>query len=634
MGNDVTQVGNPDQPTTFSALRRLFFLNWLLALAILALHFTQVRWIGPGTVAFVLAAWIEYAALYLLPAFLPALLLAFALRRGGQWGAWIALTVATVLATATQLVLFVDTVIFRMYGYHLNGFVWNLLWTPGGIASMDADGATTRFASIVVAAVIALEALALRLACGFPKFWARLAPHRPRRAAWVAFALFLTIGVGERLAFGFANLLDYRPVIVAHDTFPFYLRTRIRKLASRLGYEMQRDLEVDLDVGSANLRYPLAPLQMRPDRKRWNIVWLVAESWRADTLDAEVMPQTNAFADQALRFRQHVSGGNGTRMGVFAMFYGLYGSYWFPFLNEGRGPVLIDQLLTDNYQFTVSTSAKFTFPEFDRTIWSKLPHEDLIEGDESKRGWENDRELVSRMLEKIDTRDPQRPFFTFHFFESPHAQYWFPPESVIRTPYSDEMNYATLDRSDMPLVKNRYLNAVHHLDSQLGRIFDHLRERKLLDDTLIVVTGDHGEEFMEKGRFGHHSTFSEEQIRTPLVLWIPGQAPRAIDDTSSHLDLPATVLHVLGAVNDPADYSLGIDLLGPTRRDHVIVADWDRLCLRDAQWKGIFPVHQRGFLGFEVTTKDDVPVDDRAAYRAGHVRELLEVMQGLARFTR
>jgi len=626
--------GRAGAATTGAALRRFALLNWLVALALLARNFGEVRWMGGATVAFVGAAWLEYALLYLLPAFVPALLLALALRRAGLGASRAPLWLAALLATATQLLLFVDSVVFRMFGYHLNGFVWNLIHTPGGIESMDADGATTRFAAVVLAAIVAVEAGALRLSLSAPRLWAWLAPRRPRRAAWLAFAAFMTAAGGERLAFSFASLLDFRPIVVAHDTFPCYGRTRIRKLASWMGFEMKREDEVKLALAAGNVRYPREPLRLADDRPRWNVVWLVAESWRADTLVPDVMPETDEFARGALRFRQHVSGGNGTRMGVFSMFYGLYGAYWFPFLAESVAPVAIDQLRADGYQFAVSTSAKFSFPEFDRTVWSRLPRGDLVEGDDRKRGWENDRELVTQLLARIDARDKSRPFFAFHFFESPHAQYWFPPESVIREPYCKEMNYATLAASDMPQVRNRYLNAVHHLDSQLGRIFQHLCDRGLLDDTIVVVTGDHGEEFMEKGRYGHHSTFSEEQIRTPLILSIPGVAPRVIDAVSSHLDLAPTVLHALGVVNPPSDYSLGVDLLGEARRESVVVADWDHLCVRDATSKGIFPVTQRGFLGYEVTTKDDAPVDDHAAWRAAHLKELLEVTEGLSRFTR
>ena len=77
------------------------------------------------------------------------------------------------------------------------------------------------------------------------------------------------------------------------------------------------------------------------------------------------------------------------------------------------------------------------------------------------------------------------------FFETPHARYYFPPESVIRTPYPDDINYFALSReqlaSQIHLIKNRYINSVHHLDSQFGRVFDYLKKNDLLDLSLIHI---------------------------------------------------------------------------------------------------------------------------------------------------
>ena len=101
---------------------------------------------------------------------------------------------------------------------------------------------------------------------------------------------------------------------------------------------------------------------------------------------------------------------------------------------------------------------------------------------------------------------------------------------MIKTPYRDDINYATLNKEDLRNeivpIKNRYLNAVHHLDSQFARVFAYLKEKNLLDSTIVILLGDHGEEFMEHGYWGHNSTFVNEQIRTPLVIWMPGQAPK------------------------------------------------------------------------------------------------------------
>jgi membrane-anchored protein YejM (alkaline phosphatase superfamily) len=77
------------------------------------------------------------------------------------------------------------------------------------------------------------------------------------------------------------------------------------------------------------------------------------------------------------------------------------------------------------------------------------------------------------MLGFIDKRDPARPFMTYMFFESTHANYDFPPESAIAKPYLEDLNYLTADfKGQTALIKNRYINAAHHVDQQIGRIID------------------------------------------------------------------------------------------------------------------------------------------------------------------
>ena len=222
------------------------------------------------------------------------------------------------------------------------------------------------------------------------------------------------------------------------------MQVTFAKWAKKFGIEPSREAGFKFKANSAGLRYPLNPIEQRSDHKKFNIVWLVAESLRADMLDPNIMPQTYAFSQKAVTFENHYSGGNGTRMGLFAMFYGLYGSYWFNFLNELRGPILIDLLINDNYQMQMFTSAKFSYPEFDKTVFARIPQE-CLHDDAGGASWQRDRTNVGSLLSFIERRDPNRPFMTFMFFESPHARYDFPPEDIIRTPYLESFNYATVN---------------------------------------------------------------------------------------------------------------------------------------------------------------------------------------------
>jgi uncharacterized protein len=639
-------------------LWRFLLLSWLLLMANASADLAQLRVLSGWTVAYAAAMFLTYPAMYLAPVAALLLVLDRALpswsaapggalapgalarrplaRRAIVRGSEALLCVlAVALTAALQLLVFADAQVLRLYGYHLNGFVWNLLLTPGGIESLGA-GSSTRLAVAGLAAVaVAAQAALLWTAFRSARLSAFCARVFGRRARAGIVAGLLLLSAFERVTYGISDAAHYPPVLTAAATFPFYQPLRMHRVARALGFAAERGRAVKLHVDEVNLRYPLAPLHRAPGSRDWNIVWLVSESLRADMLDPEIMPETSAFAAQALDFRRHYSAGNGTRMGMFGLFYGLYGSYWFAFLDELRGPVLFDVLLDAGYDVEAFTSARFTFPEFDQTIFARFPSARLHEGDPALQGWENDRANVSRLLDSLDARPVSRPFFRFMFFESPHARYHFPPESVIRTPYLEDLNYATMDLpADIELIRNRSINACHHLDSQLGRVLDGLRERGLLDSTIVVVTGDHGEEFLEKGRWGHHSSFSEEQTRTPLVLSVPGLEPARIDTLSSHLDVVPTLLARLGITNPPGDFSLGRDLLaaGSPPRTDTVIADWDRLACVDGESKAIFPVNPSGFAACTVTTVDDAPVDDPGPWLDSHRDVLARVMKDLARF--
>ncbi len=590
-------------------------------------------------VLFIVAVHVSYCTMYAFVAIAPALVLNEALRtravarsRGARWAV---LGLALVSGSVVQLGLFADGVIFDMYGFHLNGFVWNLVSTPGGIDSMGATDSTNTSIALLVVGFITVQSLLLAAAlrsANLRRFCARVFRTRGVVTALVA---LVALAAGERIAYGVASFRAYRPILDAAGSVPFYTRSRMRRFCLDLGLEEVRRESVQFALGSGRLDYPRTPLVRAPDARNLNVVWLVAESWRGDTLTPELMPETTAFAERSQWFQNHYSAGNGTRMGMFGMFYGLYGPYWFKFLEANRGPVVIDTLLDAGYDIDVRTSARFTYPEFDRTLWARLPQTRMHEENPDLRGWENDREHVTALIDSIENRDTEKPFMRFMFFESAHAPYDFPKEMAVRRPFKRRLNYVTMDMDkDVEPIRNSYLNACHSLDARFGRVLTYLEESGLLDTTIVVVTGDHGEEFMEKGHWGHNSTFVDEQTRPPLVIWMPGREPRKFQTLSSHIDLPATILAALGVTTPPSEYSLGYDLFGDHVRDHVVVADWKRLAIVDEDCKIVAPVRDAALGGGYVTTHDDAAVPNATPVYAGHRDQILSVLRELARFSR
>jgi membrane-anchored protein YejM (alkaline phosphatase superfamily) len=612
-------------------LWRYAIATWLLLLLNTAGFLGRIDYPGVLTALYTGSIWLTGSLLCLFIGFVPVLLLHRLLPSPSRVPDAVVYGSAVVLFTIVQGFLVMDRYVHGLYGFHLNGFVWNLVTTKGGVSSMGAGSSTTWTFALIGFLILAVQAGLLLALLKVPRLREMGAGKLGRKQVFlVVAALALLLGF-DKVTYGVSRFRAYTPVLAASELFPLYVPISFSTILRSWGFKDQPQDLVKMDAGSSRLRYPLAPLEREPRSNPPNIVWLVAESLRADALEPTVMPATWEFAGRALRFSGHYSGGNGTRMGMFSMFYGLYGNAFFPCMTELRSPVLMDALQDAGYQMFIHTSAAFTFPELDKTVFARVPRELLKEGGDGV-GWQRDRQHVAEILESIGRRDASKPFFAFMFFESPHAPYTYPDECRVRTPATDEVNYLTMDlQKDILPLKNSYLNACRHLDTQLARLFRGLEESKLLDSTIVLVTGDHGEEFMEKGRWGHHSGYSEEQTRVPLVIHVPGATPRTIDRMTSHLDLPATVLTLLGVKNPPSDYSLGHDLLGTSVRDYTVVSGWAEIAYVDESYKSSFPLKSYDVRNRAVTTRHDAPADAKAFLSARHDR-LTQVMKDLKRF--
>ena len=102
---------------------------------------------------------------------------------------------------------------------------------------------------------------------------------------------------------------------------------------------------------------------------------------------------------------------------------------------------------------------------------------------------------------------------------------------------------------------------------------------------------------------------------------------------TSHLDLPATVMKLLGVENPPEDFSLGFDLLGPTARPFTVLSDWDNVCYVGDSHKAVFSLKNYRFQP-HVTTRGDGAVLDPGAVISQNRDWLFGILKDLRRFRR
>jgi arylsulfatase A-like enzyme len=147
---------------------------------------------------------------------------------------------------------------------------------------------------------------------------------------------------------------------------------------------------------------------------------------------------------------------------------------------------------------------------------------------------------------------PNRPFFAFLNYLDAHSPYSPPPPYASRfgtLPRDRKLNFGDpreLTDSERQAEIDAYDGAIAYLDDELQRLVQTLDRSGVLDNTVIVVTSDHGEEFGEHGVYLHGSTLYDRSLHVPLVIRPPSSSGGIRrDDWVSLRDLPSTVLALL-----------------------------------------------------------------------------------------
>ncbi|SIR39831.1 hypothetical protein SAMN05421829_114109 [Aromatoleum tolulyticum] len=583
-------------------LRRYYALLYAAVFAMIALFWPHAEVASAGARMFLVAATAGYAALYVAPLWILSSALGRVLRSFPGWRVRVPYAVAFVGGSAVLLAIFADYRLYELYQFHFNAFVWNLLTTPGGIEALGATEATTRSLAMQVSVFPVLCAAALVLLY-------RHATHgwapSPRSLVTAMMVLFSVLSV-EEVVYAYSEHVGKEDYLQAAEAIPFHLHTGARKVFKRMGIEQAAVKELRLAGGTVD--YPGHDLPAKEVAKRPNLIMLVGESFRWDLLSPEITPNLWKLSQQGTRYEQHYSGGNRTRMGLFSMFYGLYAPYWYSFERQRVAPALMNFLRDHDYQLAIHTSQSFDYPELRHTVFTGVPEANLQELQKGEP-WRRDAQNIDDLIGKFDRRSADKPFYGFMFFESTHAPYTFPEETALRQDYLRQLDYMKLDlRDNIDAIHARYINAAHHVDAQIGRLLDHLRAQGELDNTVILFTGDHGEEFMEKGHWGHGhgNTFPEEQIRVPLVIRMPGQQPQVVTHRTSHLQISPTLLEYLGVTAPSRSYS-SADTLDHTA-DNLVLGEYDFMGIFDGEHKISFPYTRSSFFRYSVFDAQDHPV--------------------------
>lgn len=316
------------------------------------------------------------------------------------------------------------------------------------------------------------------------------------------------------------------------------------------------------------------------------VVFVLVDTLRYDHVGRSgdprgLTPRLDALADEGTWFPHAMAASSWTRPSVASIFTGLHPGSHRVEGNEDALPAelpTLAQLLAASGVTTLAVSANangggaFGFDRGFREF--RVPLE--------RRGYPDDVTkipgdvVVAKGLELLEDVGEDESFFLFLHTIDPHDPYLEHPGLLDRPMPAGRytgartdlrlLDAATLageplDETDLARVRWYYEGEVRFTDQCIGMLLDALAARGWLDDTLIVVTSDHGEELWAHGRRGHGYTLYQEMVHVPLVLRYPpamGRSGTVSTGLAHHVDLMPTVLAWFG-VPAPAGLA-GADL--------------------------------------------------------------------------
>jgi len=400
------------------------------------------------------------------------------------------------------------------------------------------------------------------------------------------------------------------------------------------GGELFRLRDLDWRPDSAEDAAMLARAAAMRASGRRNVLFIVLESVGSRQLlpggrpDPTVTPNLARLADDALIYPQ-VYGvyPASTRAHVAIMTGGraiTWGSVGDELTLHLRAPTLVSALRDDGYRTGLFAAPDLRFGYL-REFYRTMPWDTVVHYQDGVTALAPEQEITSWGVNE----DAMRPFVTRWLDASSGAQPWFVEFHTVAShhPYGTSAGDSGPARGEDDL--SRYVNSLHYIDAAIGRLLDDLRTHGRLDQTLVVITGDHGEAFadLHADNWVHRNRLYEENIRNFLFIAAPGLGGGAVVSRriGQHGDAMPTMLSLLGA---PSVAVPGQDLTAPSYRPRIAYFHKDshpaQFGLRDGRWKYIAHLdgRQPELYDLSTDTTEQVNVASRNADRVRTYRDL------------
>ena len=305
-----------------------------------------------------------------------------------------------------------------------------------------------------------------------------------------------------------------------------------------------------------------------------NILIVHVEGLRDDMLQQSYMPNLTQFAkNHGEILLHHYASGNNTGQSLFSLLSGLHGTFYQNFRAKPGKLAPLEILRHLGYAFFVHNSMEDDFDGHGHLFYNRngftkhMVTEGALE--------ENDQKLFSETIDQLTQKAVKaNPRFDYLYLNSSHFPFDYPKAFEKHKPVLRGMDYDTSLRHDMELqkdaLKNTYYNAVLYADHLLSQLLISLQKSSYWQNSIVMIVGDHGEEFWEHNRFGHVYGLVKEQVKVAAYVHFPSGLNTQYRYTAHH-DFFPTIFSYMGVSLEAEDYMSGKNLFDfKPDRDYAI----------------------------------------------------------------
>jgi arylsulfatase A-like enzyme len=282
-----------------------------------------------------------------------------------------------------------------------------------------------------------------------------------------------------------------------------------------------------------------------------SIVFITIDTLRADHLGSygsprNTTPNIDKIAEKGVLFENAISQAPWTLPSMMSMFTSLYPS---ELGAKGIGYkvkysiLTIPEYMRNNFYNTIGVTSHIIVSKiytFDQGF-NTFNQDPITRVDELSA-----KMLTDKAIGYVTANKDDKFFLWVHYLD-PHQNYINNTEFDYTDDYSGNLGEildnkflnqkaSALDKEDMKYIKDVYDEEISYNDKQIGRLLDTIEDLGLSDNTIIVLTSDHGEEFLERTRIGHGSSLHKELTHVPLIIYDPHDSDNSAKRISNNVE--------------------------------------------------------------------------------------------------